>query len=134
VRSFETPRPRSAPVSYVAIDREGHREQRDLPSLSLVIAVKTSCDGCRALLESGLEELSQLSVPFVFVSASRDETGEWTHARYPIDVAPTLLEELDVRWPPFYVLIDAEERKVVTEGVVFGPAQVAEEIRPYLRK
>jgi hypothetical protein len=132
VRSFETPRPRSAPTSYFANSRDGHREQRDLHDITLVIAIKTACDGCRAFVESDLEELTQLKVPFVIVSASHDETGEWANARHQIDIAPELLQELEVRWPPFYVLIDVETSKVVVEGVVFGPAQVAEEIQPYL--
>jgi hypothetical protein len=37
-----------------------------------------------------------------------------------------------VRWPPFYVLIDADAERVLVEGVVFGPGQVAEEIRSFV--
>jgi hypothetical protein len=38
-----------------------------------------------------------------------------------------VLAALDIRWPPFYVLIDPASRRVVTEGVVFDAAQVARE-------
>jgi hypothetical protein len=42
------------------------------------------------------------------------------------------LVELGIRWPPFYVLIDPAVQRVITEGVVFAPSQVAAEIAPYL--
>jgi hypothetical protein len=47
-------------------------------------------------------------------------------------VAPDVLKELEIRWPPFYVLVDPQERRVITEGVVFAPAQVASEIASFL--
>jgi len=43
-------------------------------------------------------------------------------------VSPALLTALDVRWPPFWVLVDPERGRVVREGVPFGPAQIAEAI------
>ena len=43
-------------------------------------------------------------------------------------IAPALMKELDIRSAPFYVLIDPSSSRVVTEGVVFGPSQVAAEI------
>jgi len=134
VRSFETPQSRSAPTSFVATTLGGQTQQRELRAMSLVIAMKTSCDGCRSFVESDLEDLKQLPVDVVFVSASGDDTGEWSNARHEIVIAPKLLKELNVRWPPFYVLIDAATARVVVEGVVFGPAQVAEEIGPYLSR
>jgi hypothetical protein len=98
--------------------------------LTLVVAIKPECDGCRDFVESALNEFRDLDVVLV---ASRDEMNdEWRHARHEIIVAPDFLVELDVRWPPFYVLLDATTRRVLVEGVVFGPAQVAEEIRPYV--
>jgi hypothetical protein len=132
VRSFETPQPRSAPTSFTATTLDGRTEQRELKAVSLVIAIKTSCDGCRMFVESDLDELRDLEVETVFVSASSDEGAEWRDARHEIVVAPTLLEELDVRWPPFYVLIDTAAREVLVEGVAFSPGQVADEIRSYL--
>lgn len=98
--------------------------------VTLVVAIKTRCDGCRDFVNSALDEFEEIDV--VIVSASGDEDGEWAQSRHPILIAPGLLEQLDVRWPPFYIVVDASTREVVSEGVVFGPAQVAEEIRTYL--
>ena len=79
---------------------------------------------------SDLNELSD--VPVLILSNTGDDNGEWSDSLQQVIVAPQMLKELDVRWPPFYVLIDPEQRLVVTEGVVFGPAQVAREIASFL--
>jgi hypothetical protein len=101
-----------------------------LVGLTLVVAIKQSCDGCRDFIFSELNELS--SVPVLILSATGDNNGEWGDSLQQVIIAPQLLSDLDVRWPPFYVLIDPEQRLVVTEGVVFGPAQVAREIGSFL--
>jgi hypothetical protein len=101
-----------------------------LVGLTLVVAIKQSCDGCRDFIFSELSELSD--VPVLILSATGDDNGEWGDSLQQVIIAPQLLSDLDVRWPPFYVLIDPEQRLVVTEGVVFGPAQVAREIGSFL--
>jgi len=53
-------------------------------------------------------------------------------SRHEIVVAPDLLSLLEIRWPPFYVLIDPRVGTVLVEGVVFGPGQVAQEIKSYV--
>ena len=88
------------------------------------MAVKAACDGCRDFLCSDLHELSDVDV--VIVSAVASE--EWLDAANEVLIAPELMRELDIRSAPFYVLIDPSRSRVVTEGVVFGPAQVAAEI------
>ena len=98
--------------------------------MTLVVAVKTMCDGCRDFVSASLEEFRDLEV--IIVSATNDPDGEWANARHSILVAPELLKQLDVRWPPFYVLIDATTHEVVSEGVVFGPSQVAQEIARFV--
>ncbi len=62
----------------------------------------------------------------MLVSAVSSE--EWTGAAREVLIAPELMKELDIRSAPFYLLIDHSTLQVVTEGVVFGPSQVAEEI------
>jgi hypothetical protein len=101
-----------------------------LDGLTLIVAVKQSCDGCIDFIFSELNELSDVAV--LILSATGDVNGEWSDSRQQVIVAPQLLQELDIRWPPFYVLVNPEQRLVVTEGVVFAPAQVAKEIAPYL--
>lgn len=131
VRSFDGPRERKAPEIIEGCWLNGAPASVQLTDLTLIVAVKTSCDGCRLFVESQLDELAQFQI--IVVSATADENGEWVNARQSIMVAPGVLEELEIRWPPFYVLIDPRTRRVLTEGVVFAPEQVADEIQRYLR-
>ena len=89
-----------------------------------MVAIKPDCDGCREFLRGDLRELSHVDV--VLVSAVSSE--EWRGADKDVLIAPALMEELDIRSAPFYLLIDHSTLQVVTEGVVFGPSQVAAEI------
>jgi len=130
VSSFDAPRVRPAPDTITGTSLDGAPFSRTLVGLTLIVAVKQSCDGCRDFIFSELNELSDVAV--LILSATGDENGEWNESRQQVIVAPEVLKELDIRWPPFYVLIDPEQRLMVTEGVVFAPAQVAKEISSYL--
>jgi hypothetical protein len=101
-----------------------------LEGVTLIVAIKQSCDGCRDFVLSPLEDF--IDTPVVILSATSDFNGEWVGATHPIVVAPDVLKELEIWWPPFYVLVDPQLRRVITEGVVFAPAQVASEIAPYV--
>jgi hypothetical protein len=96
----------------------------------LVVAVKENCLGCRSVLESSSGAFGGVAVLIVADHASCEPW--WTASLHSVVVSPSLLEDLDVRWPPFYVLVDPTTERVVTEGVVFGPEQVLQEIAPYL--
>ena len=128
-RSFDRPRDRVAPSSLRGHWSDGAEVALDLSEVTLVVAIKSDCDGCREFINA---DLNELRLPVVVISASDDESTEWKGARHPVFVSPEAFRLLDVRWPPFYVLIDPFDRRVLTEGVVFGPAQVASEIAPYL--
>jgi len=130
VSSFDAPRVRPAPDTVTGSALDGAPISRKLDGLTLIVAVKQSCDGCIDFIFSELNELSDVAV--LILSATGDVNGEWSDSRQQVIVAPQLLQELDIRWPPFYVLVNPEQRLVVTEGVVFAPAQVAKEIAPYL--
>lgn len=130
MRSIDVPRDRPAPASFVGRNLDGDEVTVELRGMTLLVAVKNRCDGCRDFVRSDLEELRGVRV--VIVSATNDEDDEWRGARQQVLVAPEVLARLDVRWPPFYVLVDATVGRVVTEGVVFGPSQVADEIEQYL--
>jgi hypothetical protein len=108
---------------------DGAEEALDLNEVTLVVAIKSDCDGCREFLNA---DLNELRFPVVVISASDDESSQWEGARQPVFVSPETFRLLDVRWPPFYVLIDPKARRVLTEGVLFGPEQVAAEIARYL--
>ncbi len=96
--------------------------------MTLIVAVKPNCDGCRDFIDGELDELNDVDV--VIVSATADD--EWRFARQEVIVSPQMLTELDIRSAPFYVLIDATRQRVATEGVVFSPVQVAAEIGSFL--
>lgn len=130
MRSFTPPRRRGTPLSFTGVTLEGKTLTHTFSGMTLVVAVKTMCDGCRDFVNAALDEFDAIEV--VIVSATNDHDAEWAHARHQIIVAPEFMKQLDVRWPPFYVVIDAATSEVVTEGVVFGPSQVAQEIAPYV--
>ncbi|MGA2295107.1 MAG: hypothetical protein ABSG24_07755 [Acidimicrobiales bacterium] len=128
--SFDAPRPRSAPEVITGTDLQGEPVTITMSETTLIVAIKQSCDGCRDFVRSELRELDGVAV--IILSATGDVGAEWVDAVQPIIVAPDALAQLDIRWPPFYVLVNPRERRVISEGVVFGPSQVASEIAPYL--
>jgi hypothetical protein len=97
--------------------------------LTLVVAIKSHCDGCQEFINA---DLSDLRVPVLVISADDGISSEWRGAGQPVFVSSEAFRLLDVRWPPFYVLIDPMARRVLSEGVLFGVQQVAKEIGPYL--
>jgi hypothetical protein len=99
-----------------------------LNGLTLIVGVKPDCDGCRPFIEEPLSEFDGIDL---FVVSAVDT--KWANARRVVYYAPEFLAALELHWPPSYVLIDARSLRVVTEGVVFSPAQVAHEISSYLR-
>ena len=123
-RSFDAPRERPAPRVLNGKTPDGGERHVELLRTTLVVAVKPDCDGCRDFLFSDLHELSDVDV--VVVSAVSSD--EWADTPNDVLIAPELMNELDIRSAPFYVLIDPNSLRVVTEGVVFGPSQVAAEI------
>jgi hypothetical protein len=128
--SFDAPRERVAPRELSGRTLEGKEWRRVLEGLTLVVAVKPQCDGCRDFIDGDLDELDEVDV--VIVSAALDD--EWRGARQGVVVSPETLSLLDIRSAPFYVLIDATRERVVSEGIVFEPAQVADEISPFLAR
>lgn len=132
VTSFDRPRARPAPRVLDGHWLNGESARLELERVTLVVAVKPDCDGCRDFVASPLDALEGVDV--VFVCATALEGDEWSQSRHPVIVAPALLAVLEVRWPPFYVLIDPVAQCVLTEGVVFGPRQVAAEIERFRRR
>lgn len=128
VHSFDKPRERPAPSVLRGRSAEGEAFEIVLRSLTLVVAIKPDCDGCRDFVEGDLVELDHLEV--VLVSATSSD--EWARARRPVLIAPELLTELEIRAAPVYVLIDPARERVLSEGALFSPAQVASEIASYV--
>jgi hypothetical protein len=128
-RSFDRPRERFAPGQLVGHWSDGGEVTVTLSDVTLVVAIKSHCDGCRAFINA---DLSGLRVPVLVISADEDESSEWGDAPVPVFISTEAFRTLDVRSAPFYVLVDPIAHRVVSEGVLFGPAQVAAEIAPYL--
>ena len=128
--SFDRPRERPAPSGFTGHTLSGDAVTKTFTSPTLIVAIKPSCDGCHDFVHSSLDELNHVRT--IVVSREADEQAEWTKSLQPVFVAPELMDALDIKWPPFYVLIDPTRQLVLTEGVVFGPAQVASEIASYL--
>ena len=132
VHSYDRPRVRAAPTELRGTWLHGDPVTLTLSGLTIVVAVKPNCDGCTAFVHSALDELAHFTV--ILVSGTDEDHGEWSEALQPVLVSPESLAALNIRWPPFYVVIDAEQALVVGEGVVFGPTQVAEEAERYRTK
>lgn len=130
MRSFDTTRERPAPAFYDGLTLLGEPVRGTFSRRTLVIAAKADCLGCQAALESPVGAFGATDV-LIVGRVSTDEPW-WHRSAHPVIVSPSLLEALDVRWPPFYVLIDGERGVVLREGVVFGPDQVAAEVAPLL--
>jgi hypothetical protein len=128
-RSFDRSRERGAPEALSGHWSDGVDVTVALSEVTLVVAIKTHCDGCQEFINA---DLSELRVPVLVISADEEESSEWRDARQPVFVSPDAFRLLDVRWPPLYVLIDPVARRVLSEGVLFGPTQVAAEIAPFL--
>jgi hypothetical protein len=100
-----------------------------LEGLTLLVVIKADCEGCHDFLFSDLKEFADIDV--LFVSATDDTNDEWLNAPRPVLIAPDALLELDVKWPPIYLLVDPMAGLVRTEGVLFGASQVAAEIASF---
>jgi hypothetical protein len=118
------------PREFVGVTPSGEERRREIRQVTLVVAVKPDCDGCREFVHGDLGDLSDVDV--VIVSATSSD--EWVDARHEVLISPTFIRELDIRSAPFYVLIDPSTWRVLTEGVVFGPSQVAAEIASALER
>ncbi len=131
-RSFDRPRERRAPTSLTGRWSNGGDVVVTLTRLTLLIIIKSNCDGCRDFYTGDLDLFAGRDV--LFVSGAPDIDVECTDPQRPVLVAPDVLAELDVKWPPFYVLIDPAAAVVRCEGVLFGPSQVAAEIEAFLTR
>jgi hypothetical protein len=100
-------------------------------SLTVVVAVKEFCDGCRDFVFSAPNGvLATLAV--LVISAHEFTSDAWRTTARDVVVTPSLWSALDIRSAPFYVLVDPVGSRVVSEGVVFAPEQVAREVDAYL--
>lgn len=130
VSSFDSARERPVPTTFHAHSQGGEEQTFVLERITLVVAVKPHCDGCRAFIHGDVSALEGVDV--LLVSAQVSDDGEWDAAPRDVVIAPQLLEELDIRSAPHYVVIDPATSRVVGEGVPFAPAQVAGEIAVFL--
>jgi hypothetical protein len=108
-------------------DAEHSEELWQLQQPTLLIAVKANCDGCRNFTDDEMEPLAQW--PVLLVAHDLASAQEFRGSRNKVWCASELLDALDVKWPPFYLLIGPRPARVLTEGVAFDAAQIAAEIK-----
>ena len=130
MRSISSPRERSAPRHYRGVDLRGDTVEGEFVGVTLVVAVKEDCLGCRSVFESSADAFG--GVTTLLVAARTSEEPWWGETHHRLVISERLLADLDIRFPPSYVVIDAARATVVCEGAVFGPEQVKEEIAAYL--
>jgi len=129
-RSFDPPRDRVAITQLRGVLVGGEERTVVLRHLTLIAAVKPHCDGCHQFVFGDLRELDGVDV--VVLSASASDDGEWDGATQSILVAPEAMKDLEIRAAPYYVLVNPRTARVVAEGALFSPAQVASEIASFL--
>ena len=83
----------------------------------VIVAVKSQCDGCRSYLHH-----PELDGWVVVPLALDDEIAVSTNAVASRD----LVTALDIRSAPFFVAVDGSPLEVVSEGVPFDLAHLAE--------
>jgi hypothetical protein len=127
--SFDPPRDRPAPSELHGHSLSGEAIRLQLTGPTVIVAIKPDCDGCRDFIHGDLHELEHVDVIVVSAHTGGDD---WIAARQRVVVAPEFMKELDVLSPPSYLLIDPKVSRVLCEGVLFAPAQVASEIASYL--
>ena len=113
LRSIDRPRRRPAPTS-VLLDSG---EVLHLTPGTVVVAVKSQCDGCRHFLDGPV--VAGWRVLPVAVDA---ESGAHDH----VVTSAALVAALDIRSAPFFVAVDGSPLEVVSEGVPFDLAHLAE--------
>jgi hypothetical protein len=129
-RSFDSPRERNVSTVLHGVSLRGEERTVVLNQRTLVVAVKPNCDGCHDFVFGELSELQGVDV--VVLSASTSDNDEWDGAVQQVLVSPKAMQDLEIRSAPFYVLIDPQHSRVLTEGTLFSPAQVASEIASFL--
>ncbi len=127
--SFDQPRQRHVSLSISGVVN-GVPVTKSITEKTLVVAIKPNCDGCRDFVHSTLDDLGNVDV--LVVSETSDPNGEWINGNQEVIISPEILDILGIKWPPFFVLIDPSTSMIITEGVVFGPSQIAKEIAPFL--
>jgi len=130
--SFDAPRARRVPTSFGGITPDGKPVNRNFAPRHLVIAVKESCDGCAELLDAAYGSYDRLGVELLFLAGAHSNETAWLDSSHPRLVSAELLATLDVRWPPFWMLIDGTDGAVIAEGVPFGVAHLIKEVRAFL--
>jgi hypothetical protein len=130
LRSFDATRSRPAPTGYEGFDLDGAPVAGRFTERTLVVAAKPDCLGCHSAVASARDAFGAIKV--VIVASEHPHEDFWRDSEHEVVISPSLLTALDVRWPPFYVVIDPASESVVREGVVFGPSQVAAEIADLL--
>ena len=130
MQSIDGARERVAPRHYHGVDLRGELVAGEFEGLTLILAIKEDCLGCRSVLDAPSNSFGDVATMIVAARGATEPGWETTSHR--LLISEDLLQQLDVRHPPLYILIDPQNERVVTEGVIFGPSQVRDEIAQFL--
>ena len=126
LRSIDSPRRRPAPTTAHLTDSAGATHVLTLEPRTLIVAVKSNCDGCRPFVEDLSIEFPGWRLIVVTRDSMPAEAGHRT-----VWLAPALMDVLEIASAPFFVALDGSPLNVVTEGVVFAPEQVSRELAEF---
>ncbi len=104
---------------------------------TLLLFLSSACEGCRDLWRAlGDPVGSGLATDESLVAVTRDLDGEDADElrrlavpSVPTVSSPAAWRDYRVQGPPFFVLVDGTEDRVVTEGVAWGAGQVGDHLR-----
>lgn len=124
LRSYDAPRRRAVATEFVARGADGTTVVLRLVGPTLVIVVKSSCEGCRRVLDA---DPDQWGVPAVALCDDVVTALEYESAALVPLIAPEWLVASGVRSAPFYLVV-GERGEVLAEGMPFDAAHLAGEL------
>ena len=126
LRTIDSPRRRPAPTTARVRDSAGVEHVLALDARTLIVAVKSNCDGCRPFVDDLTLEFPGWHLLVVTRDAAVTAGDHRT-----IWLAPEIMDALAISSAPFFVALDGSPLMIVTEGVVFAPEQVARELSEF---
>jgi hypothetical protein len=125
-RSLDPPRQRPVPDRVVLVNAEGVEQSWTLQTRSVIVAVKTNCDGCHSFYEGSHHVLS--AWPVLLIAQHRHDLNHFAGSAHRVFASSELWSALDIRSAPFYLLVAPDPGRIVAEGLAFSPEQVQREI------
>ena len=134
----DRPSTTAADVAGVRLDGDPARiTVRGTGHWSLLFFLSSGCQGCLEIWEAlgragGGGMVSDEAVVVVTREPGREDVGTLRRLAppgVPVVLSAQAWSAYRVHGPPFFVLVDGRDDRVVTEGVAWGPAQIGDHVR-----